>query len=185
MFLTINFQRLDTETLKVIERVNLNKAMGVISHASHPHFEQDGSMLSIGMAVGALGPRYVINKVPVDPGNEDDNDNMRITLELGAPRCFNKVQQVASIASRWILDPGYMHSFSITENYYIIIEQPLTINLPKLAKSLVSADGAVIDGMFWHGDAPSIFHIIPKDTSKKWPGQRYTFQSDGFFFLHT
>ena len=168
--------------MKVIERVDLNKAMGVISHASHPHFEQDGSMLSIGMAVGALGPRYVINKVPVDPSNDDNN---MILAELGAPRCFNNVQQVASIASRWKLDPGYMHSFSITENYYIIIEQPLTINLPKLVKSLVSADGAVIDGMFWHGDAPCIFHIIPKDRSKLWAGQRYTFQSDGFFFLHT
>ena len=54
----------------MIERVDLNKAMGVISNASHPHFEEDGSMLSIGMSVGVLGPRYVINKIPVDPDDE-------------------------------------------------------------------------------------------------------------------
>ena len=179
-------QRLDVETLKVIERVDLNRAMGVISHASHPHFEKDGSMLSIGMTVGAFGPRYVINKIPVDPNDDgESNDNMRVTFELGTPRCFDKLQEVANVGSRWLLDPGYMHSFSITQNYYIIIEQPLSINLPRLAKSLISSEGAVIDGMVWHGDSPSIFHVIPKDKSKRWQGERYTFQSDAFFFLHT
>ena len=184
--LLFSSQRLDVETLSVIERVDLNKTMRVISAASHPHFEDDGSMLSIGMTVGALGPRYVINKIPVDP-NEDEDEmyDRRLTMELGAPRCFTKVVQVANVASRWMLDPGYMHSFSITENYYIIIEQPLTINLPKLVKSLVSADGAVIDGMFWHGESPTLFHIIPKDKSKIWGGEKFTFQCNAFFFLHT
>jgi len=184
--LLFSSQRLDVETLKVIERVDLNKAMGVISAASHPHFEDDGSMLSIGMTVGALGPRYVINKIPVDPSeDEEDTNGRRLIAELGAPRCFTKVVQVASVPSRWMLDPGYMHSFSITENYYIVIEQPLTINLPKLVKSLVSADGAIIDGMFWHGESPTLFHIIPKDKSKIWGGEKFTFQCDAFFFLHT
>ena len=169
----------------MIERVDLNKAMGVISNASHPHFEEDGSMLSIGMSVGVLGPRYVINKIPVDPDDNEKTDDMRISMELGTPRSFTKFEQVANIGSRWCLDPGYMHSFSITKNYYIIIEQPLSINLPRLAKSLVSAGDAVIDGMSWHGDYPSLYHIVPKDKSKSWPGERYSFQSDAFFFLHT
>ena len=30
---------------------------------------------------------------------------------------------LASIASRWLLEPGYMHSFAITSHYYILIEQ--------------------------------------------------------------
>ena len=28
---------------------------------------------------------------------------------------------LASIASRWLLEPGYMHSFAITSHYYILI----------------------------------------------------------------
>ena len=84
-----------------------------------------------------------------------------------------------------MLDPGYMHSFSVTENFYILIEQPLCINVPKLVKSLVSSSDALLDGMVWYGDSPSLFHIIPKDKSKRWEGEKYTFQSDAFFFLHT
>ena len=178
-------QCLDMETLHTIERVNLHKTLGVISHAAHPHFEEDGSMITIGMSIGPLGPRYVVNRIPVNPNDEKTNDSLRISLELGTPRCFTKVQHVASINSRWMLDPGYMHSFSITENYYILIEQPFCINVPKIVKSLVSSEGALVDGMVWHGDSPSLFHIIPKDKSKSWPGKKFTFQSDAFFFLHT
>ena len=159
--------------------------MRVISHASHPHFEEDGTMLTIGLTIGPLGPRYVVNKIPVNPNDDEINDNLRISLELGTPRCFTKSQSVASVKSRWMLKPAYMHSFSVTENYYILIEQPLSINVPKLARSLASSNDALIDSMVWDGDAPSIFHIIPKDKEKYWPGRKFTFQSDAFFFLHT
>ena len=51
-------------------------------------------MLSIGMSVGVLGPRYVINKIPVDPDDNEKADDMRISMELGTPRSFTKFEQV-------------------------------------------------------------------------------------------
>ena len=30
---------------------------------------------------------------------------------------------VSSVPSRWMLEPCYMHSFALTEHYYILIEQ--------------------------------------------------------------
>lgn len=42
---------------------------------------------------------------------------------------FDQAIIVASIPSRWLLNPSYMHTFGITENYFIIIEQPLAVSL--------------------------------------------------------
>lgn len=42
---------------------------------------------------------------------------------------FEQVRVVASIKCRWPLHPGYMHSFGMTEHYFVIVEQPLSISL--------------------------------------------------------
>lgn len=42
---------------------------------------------------------------------------------------FGRMCIVASIKCRWPLHPGYMHSFGITEHYFVIVEQPLSISL--------------------------------------------------------
>ena len=47
-------------------------------------------------------------------------------------------EEIAKVQTRWRMSPGYMHSFSVTDNYYVLIEQPLCINIPKMARSLLS-----------------------------------------------
>lgn len=42
---------------------------------------------------------------------------------------FDQATIIASIPSRWLLNPSYMHTFGITENYFIIVEQPLSVSL--------------------------------------------------------
>lgn len=42
---------------------------------------------------------------------------------------FEKIRIVASIKCRWPLHPGYMHSFGMTEHYFVIVEQPLSISI--------------------------------------------------------
>ena len=42
---------------------------------------------------------------------------------------FDQATIVATIHSRWVLNPSYMHTFGITENYFVIIEQPLGVAL--------------------------------------------------------
>ena len=81
---------------------------------------------------------------------------------------FRRNTEVGRVATRWRLNPGYMHSFAVTDNYYVLIEQPLCINVPKMAKSLLSTDKAVIDGMVWYGDTEStLIHAVPKNKSSK------------------
>lgn len=111
-------QRIDPYTLDTLCAVDLNKKLGVFSHSSHPHYDRsEGNMFTIGIKVGFTGPEYVVNRIPEN-----------------APEAFDGGQIVARVRSRWLLEPGYMHSFSVTENYFILIEQPLTVNAPTLAR---------------------------------------------------
>ena len=177
---------MDAETLATIKMVDLYRAMGVLTNAAHPHFEEDGSMLTLGITIGLTGPQYVINKIPLNPNQKDAGDNLRLSLELGAQRTFQYgSKEVARIKSRWVMNPGYMHSFSVTKNYYILIEQPLCINVPTLVKDMILSSGAVIDGLVWYEEAPTIFHVVPKGNTEKSSWRTMTYQSDPFAFLHT
>lgn len=48
---------------------------------------------------------------------------------------FEKAEIVASVKARWAFHPSYMHTFGMTDNYYVIVEQPLTISMPNMIKA--------------------------------------------------
>lgn len=110
--------RLDPYTLATCERVDLNKKLSVFSHGSHPHYDAQGNMYTIAVKIGFSGPEYVIHRFPRE----------------GQVEAFEGGQPLARVRSRWLLEPGYMHSFAITENYYILVEQPMTVHAPSLAR---------------------------------------------------
>ncbi len=113
---------IDPYNLATLSKVDLNKKMGVFSHGSHPHYDPEGNMFTVGIQIGFAGPEYVVHRFPASVAS---NDN-------GEP--FSDGMVVARARSRWLLEPGYMHSFAVTENYIILIEQPLTVHAPSLAK---------------------------------------------------
>ena len=84
-------------------------------------------MFTSGIKLGLMGPEYVIYKFPVEAEKED-------SVISKTPAGFDGGQLMARIKCRWMLEPGYMHSFAITENYFILIEQPMTVHAPTLAK---------------------------------------------------
>ena len=108
--------QVDPVSLSTLDRVDLNKKLSIFSHASHPHYDSNGDMLTLATKVGLFGPEYVIHKFAKEAKD---------TLSGG--------QAVARVRARWLMEPGYMHSFAVTENYYILIEQPLTVHAPTLA----------------------------------------------------
>ena len=55
---------------------------------------------------------------------------------------FDGGQLMAKVRCRWMLEPGYMHSFAVTENYFILIEQPMTVHAPTLAKGKLCVTGS-------------------------------------------
>ena len=143
-------QHVDPITLETIDRLDLNKKLGIFSHASHPHYDHHGNMFTMGLKVGIGGPEYVINQFPKDTAEPFENGRI-----------------IAKVRPRWIFEPGYMHSFAITENYIILIEQPLTIDVMALAKGMmirvpncVSNKRRIVFKRFWYSLAMVVFLTI-------------------------
>ena len=180
--------KVDPETLDTQRTINLNERLGVLSNGSHPHYDDYGNMISIGMKVGFRGPEYIITKIPV----EDLEKNPTLSVEKQQQQQqylsykeqvatkFDKASILAKVNSRWAMDPGYMHSFGLTDNYYILIEQPLTVNVPSLVSGTIQRK-PMIESMRWHDDHSTIFHVINKITGDK---TKITYKAKGFFFLH-
>jgi len=62
---------------------------------------------------------------------------------------FDQATIVASVPSRWLLNPSYMHTFGITENFFIIVEQPLSISFVKMTRSYFKQE-PMINSFKWH-----------------------------------
>ena len=80
-----------------------------------------------------MGPEYVIYKFPAEAEKEAVTDSSAISTTTTTSG-FDGGQLMAKVRCRWMLEPGYMHSFAVTENYFILIEQPMTVHAPTLAK---------------------------------------------------
>ncbi|XP_064118691.1 uncharacterized protein LOC135223800 [Macrobrachium nipponense] len=162
--------RVDPDTLNTHEKVDLTKYLAVMTHTAHPHVDRDGTVYNIGQGVGPLGPKYHICKFP--------NPKADKRGKVKSP--FDQAQIVGSVGARWRLNPCYMHSFSMTENYWVIIEQPLVVSVPKILRVVIKQD-ALIDALQWYEKETKI-HVIRRDTGATITTQYVT---ETFFFLHT
>ncbi|XP_008063761.1 beta,beta-carotene 9',10'-oxygenase isoform X2 [Carlito syrichta] len=82
-------------------------------------------------------------------------------------------QVICSIASSETGKPSYYHSFGMTENYIIFIEQPLKMNLWKLVTSKIRGE-AFSDGISWEPQFNTRFHVVDKHTGQLLPGMYYS-----------
>lgn len=93
---------------------------------------------------------------------------------------FENASILAEIPARWQMNPSYMHSFATTENYFIIIEQPLSISMIESlkAKYLRRPLASIFK---WFKDECTLFHVICRRTGER----KFTFKAAPFFYLHT
>lgn len=61
---------------------------------------------------------------------------------------------MASIPARWKMSPAYMHSLTMTENYVVLIEQPLAVSLSELLSDILT-NAPFIAGLKWHDEPVS------------------------------
>lgn len=66
---------------------------------------------------------------------------------------FKQVHIVASVKCRWPFHPGYMHSFGMTERYFVIVEQPLSVSLSAVAMNRFKGD-PLSSALKWFKDCP-------------------------------
>ena len=156
--------KFDPETLDTLENVKLSKYFKtVLSHSAHPHVMEDGTVYNVVLTLYATGPHYNIVRFP----------------RVNGQNTFEKAEVVAKIPTRWSFNPSYMHTFGITENFFIIVEQPWTISVKEVVKSKLK-NSPLASCFKWHSNAPTYFYLISRKTGEL----VHRFESDPFCFFH-
>jgi beta,beta-carotene 9',10'-dioxygenase len=118
---------------------------------AHPHADRDDGMLNY---AAKLGPRSSYRFFRVDPA----------TLQ---PRV---------LASLPVREPSYMHSFGLTERWFVLAEFPFVVNPLRLALS----GRPYIENYRWKPELGTRFTLVDRDSGETISG----FQTDACFGFH-
>ena len=58
---------------------------------------------------------------------------------------------MATIPCRWKMSPCYVHSMAMTDNYVVVIEQPLAVSVSELMSDIIK-NIPFIQALKWHDD---------------------------------
>ncbi|XP_059617136.1 carotenoid isomerooxygenase [Phlebotomus argentipes] len=153
--------RFDAESLATLERVNMFDRFGIVHHSSHPHVMSDGRIFNLGMTVSGTGPKYTI--LEFSPGR----------------RQWESAKVAATQATRWKFHPGYMHTFGMSENYFVLVEQPLSVSVRSMLVAHVKNE-PMMASFKWFQEHNTHIYLLDRKTGSL----KFTFHSDPFFFLH-
>ncbi|XP_053556642.1 beta,beta-carotene 15,15'-dioxygenase isoform X2 [Bombina bombina] len=158
-------RKIDPNTLETLDKVDYLKHITVNLATSHPHYDSEGNTLNMGTSIGDKGKtKYMFFKIPSSAAIPEKDKNK-------SP--LKHAEVICSIPAHRLLNPSYYHSFGVTENYFIFVEQPLKLDILKLAT-------AYFRGVNWascicfHEDEKTWIHIIDKKTKKPISQKFYT-----------
>uniref|UniRef100_A0A3Q3JBT1 Beta-carotene 15, 15-dioxygenase 2, like n=1 Tax=Monopterus albus TaxID=43700 RepID=A0A3Q3JBT1_MONAL len=115
-------RRIDPQSLETKEKVDWSQYIAVNSATAHPHYDREGATYNMGNSYSKSGFFYNIIRVPPPEEKAATEDSADLT---GA-------KVICSIRAAEPRKPSYYHSFVMSENYIVFIEQPLKMDLMKL-----------------------------------------------------
>ncbi|XP_047449236.1 beta-carotene oxygenase 2b [Mugil cephalus] len=151
---TTTMCKVDPETLETTKKVDWRKFIAVNGATAHPHTEPDGTTYNMGNSYTSKGAYYNIIKVPPTKKTEEE------TLEGATVLC--------SIPSVDKTKPSYYHSFAMSENYVVFIEQSIKMDLMKIVTGKPRGK-SISDSFYWDPKHKTVFHLIHKQTGKVSP----------------
>ncbi|KAG7282268.1 hypothetical protein CRUP_033795 [Coryphaenoides rupestris] len=124
--------KVDLETLETTKKVDWSKFIAVNGATAHPHNEPDGTTYNMG----------------------NSYTSKEETLEGATIVC--------SIPSTDKTKPSYYHSFAMSKNYVVFIEQPIKMNLLKIVTGRLTGKSISesVSSVKYHTKAMSTFHQI-------------------------
>ncbi|XP_037081171.1 beta,beta-carotene 9',10'-oxygenase-like [Pollicipes pollicipes] len=149
---TALIHRMEPSSLETLEKVDLYKLLGVNLCCSHPVTDTDGTVYTLGVTF-IPGFKYQLNKIPPAPAATDGRE------AFGAAKCL------LSMSSSWTTAYSYYHSFGLTENYIVLLEQPLVMVLSKVM-SMVVKGNSLKDCMEWHPEYNVKLYVVHKTDGK-------------------
>ena len=165
---TNSLVRVDPATLDVIKTLNINDYISSSkSSNAHPHVENDGSWINVGMNTTLPGYEFVKydGKALKDPVLENILENGKIinTVPSSTPSGFS-----------------YFHSFGVTENYIIFLEQSLKLTIKSLVLNQIK-NNPFVDSLYMEPSSNTRIHLINKTTGQI-TNQKY--HTDPLFVFH-
>ncbi|XP_051895743.1 carotenoid-cleaving dioxygenase, mitochondrial-like [Pristis pectinata] len=158
--------KVNPNTLETEKKINLTKFIAVNGATAHPHYDPDGTTYNMGNSHDKNGTTY--NVIAVPPQLSDDEE----ALEGARIVCSFKPEDSTK--------PSYYHSFGMTKNYIIFVEQPVKINVMKILTSKLR--GKSFDcAINWEPELNTVIHVANKHTGEIIPFKYYT---DGFCIFH-
>ncbi|XP_078034061.1 neither inactivation nor afterpotential B isoform X1 [Augochlora pura] len=165
--------RIDPKTLETTGKVAVSDYVGIVNHTSHPHVMNDGTIYNMGMSLTPRGPMYnVVCFSPKCLTIDDAGEEKELSM-------FDQATIVATVPSRWLLNPSYMHTFGITANYFIFLEQPLAVSLTTILSCKMKQEPTRA-ALKWHENENTLIHLVSRETGQL----ERTFVSEAFFYLH-
>ncbi|GBO98472.1 Carotenoid isomerooxygenase [Eumeta japonica] len=123
----------------------------------------EGDVYNVGMSFKKGRLRHVVVKFPYTEKGD----------------MFSRAHVVASVKPRWPLHPAYMHTFGITENYFVIVEQPLAVSICGTVRAQL-ANEPLSTSLRWYPEEET--HVILLRRSDGVEHARY--RTEALFFLH-
>ena len=164
------FNEVDPETFQLLDVANAKtdiKSARVVYACAHPHEEFDGSVYHVMTSIGRQA-RY--NFVHVPPVKRANHIKTETALE-GA-------KIVASVKAHKMYST-YYHSFGITPNYFIFVENPFTVNGYEVLRMKID-QRSFHDCMHWDSKEPSRFYLVERESGECVA----TYEAQSFFSFH-
>ncbi|XP_075308477.1 beta,beta-carotene 15,15'-dioxygenase isoform X2 [Odontesthes bonariensis] len=150
-------RKINPVTLETEDKVDYMKYLPVNLATSHPHYDKEGNAYNIGTSIAEKGKtKYMLFKVPA-VSEKDKGKNVP---------ALKNVEVICTVPCRSLLTPSYYHSFSMTDNYIIFVEQPFKLDILKMAT-------AYMRGVNWAScmkfcpDENTLIHLIDRKTGKE------------------
>ncbi|KAH7977789.1 hypothetical protein HPB49_003585 [Dermacentor silvarum] len=162
---TPHMARVDPASLETLEKNTLRDLVAVHMATAHPHLDpDDGATYNIGTHVGARNS-FVLVHFP-SGGSENSVDHVRA---------------VGTIPLQSQISVPYIHSFGMTENWVVVLEQSLSMHLPSMFTSRYLVYKAYMNALKFDAKKNVHFHVM---NEKTWKLHTTVFESAAFFTFH-
>uniref|UniRef100_A0A8C5G0R6 Retinal Mueller cells isomerohydrolase-like n=1 Tax=Gouania willdenowi TaxID=441366 RepID=A0A8C5G0R6_GOUWI len=161
--------KVDPDSLETLKKVDLCKYLSVNGVTAHPHTDTDGTVYNIGNCFGKnMSLAYNIVKIP--PAQKDKSEPLE------------KSKVLVQLPSSERLKPSYIHSFGMTDNYFVFVEQPVKINLFKFLSAWAFTGATYMDCFESNYSMGTWFHLATKDPPDYLNSHR--FRTSAFNIFH-
>ena len=143
-------------------RANFFNFSGPRSLLAHPHEDEDGTVYNV--SINILKSRYDIIKIPRNSNSEDP---------------FTGTTVVASVPFSF-KSQAYIHSFGITEHYFILMENPLVMGQFWKLFLMNFLKLSFLDLLKWKPELKSRLHLVDRQSGELIK----TVQLETFFAFH-